>query len=180
MEVFWRQGYEATSMTDLTSAMGINPPSLYAAFGDKERLFLEAVEHYSERYRKPFACALEEGKTAKASIAKMLLAAAIELGKSGRDRGCMLVMSATNCSATSIREAVAERRAQTRSRLKERIDRGVAEGDVPRGTDTEALADFYISVMGGMSLRARDGASRKSLLATAEAAMRAWPERSPR
>jgi hypothetical protein len=89
----------------------------------------------------------------------------------------MLVTAATNCSAASahIQEALAERRAEQKLRIKQRIAQGIADGELPRTTDAAALADFYITVLTGMSMQARDGATRKSLTATAEAAMRAWP-----
>jgi AcrR family transcriptional regulator len=177
MDVFWRQGYEATSLNDLTAAMGINPPSLYAAFGDKEHLFLEAVQRYENRGRGPASCVCDEAATAREAIERLLKQTANELAKPSQPRGCMLVTAATNCSAASahIQEALAERRAEQKLRIKQRIAQGIADGELPRTTDAAALADFYITVLTGMSMQARDGATRKSLTATAEAAMRAWP-----
>jgi AcrR family transcriptional regulator len=176
MEVFWRQGFEGSSLHDLTEAMGINPPSLYAAFGDKERLFLECVERYQAK--RGGACPYAEEPTARGAIAKLLLYMATELTKPCNPRGCMMVMAAATCSGSSeeMQSALHDSRVSSRARIKERIDRGVKEGDVAAGIDTASLADFYATVMAGMSLQARDGASRKSLLATVEAAMRAWPE----
>lgn len=175
MEVFWRQGFEGSSLHDLTEAMGINPPSLYAAFGDKERLFLECVERYQARHGG--ACPYEDEPTARGAIAKLLLYMATELTRPCNPRGCMMVMAAATCSSSSeeMQTELQERRASSRSHIKERIDRGVKEGDVPAGIDAGALADFYAAVIAGMSLQARDGASRKSLLGTVETAMRAWP-----
>jgi AcrR family transcriptional regulator len=176
MEVFWRKGFEGSSLHDLTQAMGINPPSLYAAFGDKERLFLEAVERYQAK--RGGACPYAEEPTARGAIAKLLLYMAMELTKSCNPRGCMMVMAAATCASSSeeMQSALQEQRLSSRARVKERIERGVKEGDVPAGVDAAALADFYAAVLAGMSLQARDGASRKSLLATVETAMRAWPE----
>jgi TetR/AcrR family transcriptional regulator, copper-responsive repressor len=171
MQVFWRQGYEATTVSDLTRAMGINPPSLYAAFGDKEHLYLAALERYQQRRFDAVAKWFDEEPTAKAAVRRLLTEAAREL------RGSMLVLSATQCSAESLQPELAERRASMRTIVKVRIDRGIREGELPRGTDSNALTDFYSAVFQGMSLQARDGATRKSLLATAEAAMRAWPQR---
>jgi AcrR family transcriptional regulator len=179
MELFWRQGYEATSLADLTAAMGINPPSLYAAFGDKEHLFLAAVERYENLGRGPGAgCILEDAPTARDAIERVLKESAIELSKPTQPKGCMLITAATNCSAESahIQRALAERRAAQKKHLKERIAKGIANGELPRGADAGALADFYATVLTGMSMQSRDGATRKTLLATAEAAMRAWPE----
>jgi TetR/AcrR family transcriptional regulator, copper-responsive repressor len=177
MEVFWKHGYEATSINDLTAAMGINPPSLYAAFGDKERLFMEAIERYQQQRAEALELAFESERTARGAVERLLKDTAERLADCGEPRGCMLVMSTTNCSAESahIQDAVAKRRFALKARLKARIDRAVKEGELPRGTDTTALTDFYGTVIQGMSMQARDGASCKSLLATVETAMRAWP-----
>jgi AcrR family transcriptional regulator len=177
IDVFWRHGYEATSVSDLTAAMGINPPSLYAAFGDKEKLFLEAVERYQQKRRQTLAKLFDEEPTARQAVHRLLREAARELACSSHPRGCMLVMSDTNCSDASahVQSDLAQRRAAMKASLKARIDRGAAAGELPRGTDTAALAEFYSTVFQGMVMQARDGATPKRLLATAEAAMRAWP-----
>src|SRR5262245_43867420 len=145
MQVFWRQGYEATSLTDLTTAMGINPPSLYAAFGDKERLFLEAVDRYETCHRGSAADgrAFGEEPTARAAIERVLRDAVNELARPGQPRGCMLMMAATNCSVESIRTALAERRAESKALIRKRIAKGVAAGELAAGTDANALAEFY-------------------------------------
>ena len=177
MEVFWRRGFEGASLNDLTGAMGINPPSLYAAFGDKEHLFLEAVERYLKK--RDDECPYEDAPTAQEAIEKLLTYVATEFTRPCNPRGCLMVMAATTSSASSARlqSALAQHRAASRTCLKARIDRGLAEGELPRGTDTGALADFYHSIVAGMSLQARDGASRKSLMAIAKTAMHAWPDR---
>jgi AcrR family transcriptional regulator len=177
MHLFWRKGYEATSVSDLTRAMGINPPSLYAAFGDKERLYLEALGRYQQRRVESMAKWFDEEPTAKAAMRRLLTEAARELARAGAPRGSMLVFSAMQCSSDSLQAELAERRASMRAILKARIDRGLREGELPRGTDTEALVDFYSAVFQGMSIQARAGVPRKRLLATAETAMRAWPGR---
>jgi AcrR family transcriptional regulator len=177
VEVFWKHGYEATSISDLTEAMGINPPSLYAAFGDKEKLFMEAIERYQQQRAEAIERAFEAEPTARGAVERLLKDTAERLNCCGEPRGCMLVMSVTNCSAESahVQDAVAKRRLALKARLKARIDRAVKEGELPHGTDTTALTDFYGMVIQGMSLQARDGATCKSLLATVETAMRAWP-----
>ena len=182
MDVFWEKGYEATSVNDLTEAMDINPPSLYSAFGDKERLFLEAIERYYERRRETVSCAYEEEPTARGAVERILREFAGQASGSGHNRGCMMMMAATTCSEASpqLKSALDRRRTSSRARMKARMDRAVAEGELPKGTDTGALTDFYTAVFQGMSLQAREGASRKSLLATVEAAMRAWPGRAQR
>ncbi len=182
IDVFWRHGYEATSVSDLTAAMGVNPPSLYAAFGDKEKLFLEAVERYQQQRRQSVTKVFDEAPTAKEAIHRLLQDAARELACPSHPRGCLLVMSDTNCSDASahVQSDLAQRRGEMKASLKARIDRGAAAGELPRGTDTAALAEFYSTVFQGMVMQARDGATPKRLLATAEAAMRAWPRSAKR
>jgi AcrR family transcriptional regulator len=177
MHVFWRQGYEATSVSDLTRAMRINPPSLYAAFGDKERLYLEALGRYQQRRVESMAQWFDEEPTAKAAVRRLLTEAARELARAGAPRGSMLVFSAMQCSSEALQAELAERRASMRALLKARLDRGLREGELTRGTDTDALVDFYGAVFQGMSLQARGGASRKRLAAIAAIAMRAWPDK---
>ena len=176
MELFWRYGYEATSIADLTKAMGINPPSLYAAFGDKEKLFLEAIERYCGEAAPSFG----DEPTAREAVERHLVNAAAGLTQSKGPRGCMLVTSAMNCTESSahLQDALARKRDAAEAAMRARIERGIADGDLSNEVDATALAKFYATVMEGMSIQARDGASRKGLLATAAAAMRAWPDRS--
>jgi AcrR family transcriptional regulator len=176
MEVFWTHGYEASTLHDLTQAMGINPPSLYAAFGDKERLFMEVVDRYQEQRREAVLRALDE-PVAKDAVRRWLTEAAQALARNGAPRGCLLVMSDTNCSAGSehVQQALASRRAAMTRLLKSRLDRGVKEGDLAPGTDTAGLANFFSIVAQGMVMLARDRPSRKTLLHAVDAAMRAWP-----
>jgi len=180
MRVFWRQGYDATSVSDLTHAMGINPPSLYAAFGDKERLYLAAVERYHRSRVELAEKWLEEEPTAQAAIGRLLTEAANWFARSGAPRGSMLVLSATTCSAASLQPELAARRASLKAALKARIDRGIRAGELPRGTDSSALAIFYTTVFQGMSIQARDGATGRTLLTIAQTAMDAWPLRRQR
>jgi len=175
MEVFWRKGYEATSIADLTEAMGINPPSLYAAFGDKEQLFMAAIERYNaDRGQScPYACE----PTARGAVERLLTYMAHELSGGDHPRGCMMMMAAaTSANASEVmQKALSAKRASAREGMKARIRQGIKDGDVPAGTDAGALADFFSAVVAGMSMQARDGASRKSLLATVENAMLAFP-----
>ena len=177
MHVFWERGYEAASISDLTAAMGITPPSLYTAFGDKEKLFLEAIERYALGPGSAGPRALAEEPTAHGAIERWLLEAADELTRPCHPRGCMVVMATTNCSvaAEHVQTALAKRRAAAMASLKGRLQHGIDAGELPPDTDAKALANFYSTVYQGMSMQAKDGASRASLLATVETAMRAWP-----
>ena len=180
MEVFWEKGFEAASVSDLTRAMGINPPSLYAAFGDKERLFLEAVERYVSHRAE--SCDYCGEATAKESVRKLLTYVAEEMTSPGRPHGCLMMMATTTTTAASpqLQAALAKLRAASRQKLRERIARGVTDGELPADTDPSALAAFYGTVLAGMAAMAHEGTTRKALLATVEAAMRSWPEKEKR
>jgi AcrR family transcriptional regulator len=175
MEVFWSKGFEATSISDLTEAMDINPPSLYSAFGDKEKLFLEAIESYSKRRGE--SCPYADEPTARGAIEKLLQYMARDLAESSHPRGCLMMMAAaTSANASpSLQKILTEKRLGARDNLRARIKQGIEDGDVPAGTDATSLADFYSTVMMGMSLQAKDGVSRKSLLATVQQAMQIFP-----
>lgn len=177
MLVFWERGYEAASISDLTAAMGITPPSLYTAFGDKERLFLEAIERYGKGPGGFGRRALEEEPTARGAIERLLHEAAVELTANCHPLGCMMVMAATNCSvaAEHIRTALVKRRALGVASIQARIQRGIDDKELPPGTDAAMLANFYATVYQGMSMQAKDGAPRESLMLSVEMAMRAWP-----
>jgi AcrR family transcriptional regulator len=174
VELFWEQGYEGTSIADLTGAMGIAAPSLYAAFGSKEALFREAVGFYCEDSLTERA--LGRGGTARDAVAAMLYDNADDYVDPATPRGCMLVLGAPvgTPANSGVRERLADARRESVERLRERLDRGVADGDVPAGADTAMLADFYSTVLDGMSIKARDGASRDELRAIAAAALAAW------
>jgi AcrR family transcriptional regulator len=177
MEVFWDKGFESASLTDLTKAMGINPPSLYAAFGDKEHLFLAAVERYVSHRND--SCDYCTEATAREAVSTLLLYMAEELTSTGHPRGCLMMMALTTTGGASpqVHAALAKLQAASRRKLRERIESGIADGELPANTDAAALAGFYGAIMAGMAAMARDGASRKSLVSTVETAMRAWPER---
>jgi len=177
MHVFWERGYEAASVADLTAAMGVTPPSLYTAFGDKERLFLEAIEAYGKGPGGFGARALAEEPTARQAVQRLLEEGAAELTRDCQPHGCMMVMATTNCSlaAEHLQAALAKRRALYVKDREDRIQRGIDQGELPPETDAGALANFYSMVYQGMSMQAKDGASRESLLESARMAMRSWP-----
>ncbi|SFD35204.1 TetR/AcrR family transcriptional regulator [Streptomyces aidingensis] len=177
VDAFWEHGYEPTSVSDLTEAMGIGAPSLYAAFGDKKTLFLEAVEVYLHDWGGFTRRALAEEPTARRAVRRVLREAAENYTLPGRPPGCMVTNAAVNCGDTS--REVAERlrglRLGNMAAIRDRIRADAAAGLLPAGADPAALAAFVAAVMQGMSQQARDGAGRAELEAVAEAAMAAWP-----
>ena len=176
MLAFWRHGYETTSVADLTAAMGISAPSLYTAFGDKRRLFLEAMRLYAGN-RADMERAIANAPTAHDAARDLMTAAAATYTGEATPRGCLLASATASGSAAAadVQHAVADVRRGIECCLRVRIERDIEDGVLPRGLQAAALARLVLAVTQGMSVLARDGASRTSLLAVAEAALRAWP-----
>lgn len=179
--VFWQHGYDATSVSLLTAALGIGAPSLYAAFGDKKTLFYEALDRYNATYGAFTVRALAEESDARAAVERVLRDAAEAYTRPDRPPGCLLITAATNCSPQSadVAERLRDIRRQARTALEDRIASAVRAGSLPAGTDAGALAAFYAAVLQGMSAQARDGATRTDLRHIAEAALLAWPAGRP-
>jgi AcrR family transcriptional regulator len=176
LQVFWKKGYEGASLTDLTEAMGINRPSLYAAFGNKEALFRKAMDRYTSGPGCHIAEALK-AKTARA-VAERVLAGTVDmLTCPNTPQGCLLVQAALACGdeAEPVRRALIEKRTSGEKAIRERLERAVAEGDLPRGTNAADLARYLCTVTVGLSVQAASGAKRAELQRVAETAMRAWP-----
>ena len=176
MLTFWQHGYETTSVADLTAAMGISAPSLYAAFGDKKRLFIEAMRLYAgdpadmER-------AIAKAPTAYQAAHDLMTGAATTYTGEATPRGCLLASATASASAAAVdvQNAVADVRRGIENCLRVRIERDVKDGVLPIGTQAAPLARLVLAVTQGMAVLARDGASRTSLLAVVEAALYAWP-----
>lgn len=177
MLLFWRKGFAATSMTDLCDAMGVRSPSLYAAFGSKEALYLEAAEYYVRTQGPRLWDQLVEGATARAGIENLLMAGAGNLPKSRvTPAGCMAMLGAVGDEwpATIVR-AVKKVRLEMLSKLRSRLEVAMAQDELPASTDVDGLSRFYLSVLQGMAIQAQDGAAQSELRAVAAAAMAAWP-----
>jgi AcrR family transcriptional regulator len=177
MLLFWRKGFAATSMTDLCDAMGVRSPSLYAAFGSKEALYLEAAEYYVRTQGPRLWDQLVEGATARASIENLLMAGAGNLPRSRvTPAGCMAMLGAVGDEwpATIVR-AVKKVRLEMLSKLRSRLEVAMAQDELPASTDVDGLSRFYLSVLLGMAIQAQDGAAQSELRAVAAAAMAAWP-----
>jgi AcrR family transcriptional regulator len=177
MFLFWRKGFAATSMNDLCDAMGVRSPSLYAAFGSKEALYLEAVEHYVRTQGPPVWDKLAEGATARAGIENLLIAGTESLPKSrATPAGCMAMLAAVGDEwPAAIARVVKKVRLEVLGTLRSRLENAVAKGELPASTDIDGLSRFYLSVFQGMAIQARDGATQAELSAVATAAMAAWP-----
>lgn len=176
MNAFWEHGYEGTSISDLTTAMGISSPSLYSAFGSKEQLLREAVAYYDRTEGAAIAEALRDRATARESIAAVLRHNAVAYCAPDTPAGCMIVLTATTCNDDNraVHRHLAEWRSTLESEFAERIRRGIADGDVPADTDVETVAAFFNTVNHGMAVQARDDPDPVKLTRIAESAISAW------
>jgi AcrR family transcriptional regulator len=176
LEVFWARGYEGATLPELTKAMGINRPSLYAAFGNKEQLFRKALDHYqtgpqsflTEALRKPTARAVVEA----------IFSGFVRMQRDRyKARGCLIVSGALACGeeAEPVRRELARLRQAAVTALRERFERAVHEGDLPKGTDCATLARYIATVLNGLAVQAASGATEKELRRVSAMAMRAWP-----
>jgi TetR/AcrR family transcriptional regulator, copper-responsive repressor len=179
MLLFWSRGYEATSISDLTKAMGVTPPTLYSFFGDKKRLFLEAVDRYQEGPGCFGAKALTEEPTAERSMRRLLLEAVKSFSGTRGPKGCLVVLGATNCARQSddVFAALADRRRAAERAGRARLAAGRRAGELSEDADVDALTGLVTAALYGLAVKARDGASRASLSKIVEQTMRAWPRR---
>ncbi len=177
LTLFWQHGYQATSIASLTQAMNIKPPTLYAAFGDKQSLFRECVAFYRDKHEGDVIQAFLEGTTARDAIERMLQSLAAKYTDASHPPGC-LIISAAVVHGTESDAIAADLKALRHAFLQaivDRIDADIMAGVLPVDIDAQALAAFYVAVVQGMSRQAQDGASRQTLEAIATSAMRAWP-----
>ncbi|RYE70691.1 MAG: TetR/AcrR family transcriptional regulator [Oxalobacteraceae bacterium] len=177
MLTFWRYGYESTSISALTAAMSVTPPSLYATFGDKKQLFLEAMQLYAGDAT-VIAATLDAEPSARAGAAMMLEGAAIAFTGESTPPGCLLASATASGSATSadVQAAVAAVRAEICALLRQRIVRDIREGKLAADCDAQALADLIMGTIQGMSVLARDGISRTRLLSLAQQVLVCFPQ----
>ncbi|WP_342238971.1 TetR/AcrR family transcriptional regulator [Inquilinus sp. OTU3971] len=177
LPVFWRQGYEGASVADLTAAMGITTPSLYGAFGSKERLYREALDRYRADPQRaaPWAMA---APTAREAVRLILEGSARDFSDPAHPPGCMISTAVLTCAPENRPAAamVTSMRGNTVARLRTRFARALEEGELPPGTDPDELARFYGAIIQGLSVQALDGAGRDDLMKIVRRAMAAWPE----
>ena len=177
LRVFWQKGYEGTSLTDLTEAMGITRPSLYAAFGNKESLFRKALDLYEREKLSYIGQALEQPTARK--VAEFMMRGAVEnaTGGDGGPHGCLRVTAAVACGegAESIRCEIMERTKSGKDSLVARFQRARDEGDLPADIDPEGLTRVLIAYLQGISVQANMGEPREELELLVDTALRLWP-----
>lgn len=176
LKVFWRKGFEGTSLADLTKAMGINRPSLYAAFGSKEKLFKKALDRYAAGPAAYVRVALNE-PTARAVVERLLNESIDLLTHPRNPHGCLMVQGALACGAAaeSIRRELTVRRDAAEAAVRKRFERAQADGDLPPASDPANLARYVMTVIHGMAVQAAGGTTREELRRVVELALRAWP-----
>jgi AcrR family transcriptional regulator len=181
LDIFWRKGYEGTSLSDLTSAMGITRPSLYGAFGEKENLFRLVLDRYFSGPAAFYREALR-ARTARGTVEQLLRATVESQTTPGQPRGCLAVHGALVCGQESepIRKELIRRRKQGELLLRGRFQRAQKEGELGKTINVKNLARFYTAVLQGMAVQAAGGASRRGLEGLIETAMRAWPKQRRR
>ena len=174
LHLFWRKGYEGTSLSDLTEAIGVNRPSLYAAFGSKAELFRLVLDRYSARCDPAFSAALAQ-PTARGVAEALLLPAPACTHE--RAAGCLLVRGALTCSDESeaIRAELASRREAMVEALRGRFEQAEADSDFPAEARPADMARYVVTVMNGMAVQAAGGAGTDDLRRVAEVALRVWP-----
>ncbi len=176
LQVFWRRGYEAASLAELTEAMGITKPSLYACFGNKEALFRKALDLYG-REKLAYVQTALKAPTAKGVAEAFLRGALAMLSNEHDPRGCLGVISAVACTtyADSLRDEVMALRASSDRAILERFQRAQQEGDLPEGVEAAALASYLSTILQGMSVQARSGASIEELEQLVATTLAIWP-----
>ena len=176
LKVFWRKGYEGTALPDLTRAMGINRPSLYAAFGNKEALFRKVLDRYAQGPASYIQEALNE--PAALAVAERLLRETIDMLTDRRNpRGCLVVQGALACGAAgeSVRKELGRRREAAVTALRRRLVRARSKGDLPAHASPADLARYLATMLHGLCVQAASGATRSQLQRVARTALRAWP-----
>ena len=174
VDVFWRRGYEGASLSELTAAMGINPPSLYATFGDKAQLFQTALRRYVEHNMGYVTDALAQ-PTAFAVAEAFLTGNAGAVTVPGRPAGCLSVQAAVATEGSTQLASLTENRARIQTLFADRFRRAIDDGDLHKSEDPDELAAFLITISSGFAIRAADGTSRETLLAMARRALTGFP-----
>jgi AcrR family transcriptional regulator len=174
--LFAEYGYDGTSLGQLTEALAIPPPSLYAAFGSKEDLYRSCLDRYRSHFAAPVVDALTSQSTAKASIEAMLMQSVKTFHEPDNVKGCMITLAALGIGINhqSLRDHAVNLRAQTVASVEQRIHQGQRDGDVSPDADTKAMTAFYTTFLMGLSIKAHDGQSEADMKNSVSASMRLW------
>lgn len=179
LAVFWRKGFQGASLADLTAAMGINKPSLYAAFGDKETLYLKALARYAQASTQQSLELLDEAPSARQAVEDFLRRTARDMTDRTLPGGCFIVNGIADCqlSATppAVEAALREALRGAEARLRARLHRAQVAGELPAHAQADALAAFFNAVTAGMGVLAKGGARRAKLDTVIDAALACWP-----
>lgn len=177
MLLFWDRGFEQTSVDEVASAMGICTSSLYSSFGDKEALFLATLDHYRTGMGSVYDATVREGKTAKEGFTNLFKLAAIEMTRSDQPRGCMLSLALPTCSPRydELQKELDRLRELSEAIWVSRLQDAVQSKEISKATDVRLLATFFKTTLMGMSLQARSGASRETLMEIGKLALQVWP-----
>ncbi|MET0137418.1 MAG: TetR/AcrR family transcriptional regulator [Sphingobium sp.] len=174
--LFWRYGYDGTSLAMLTAALGCTPPTIYAAFGSKEGLYKEVVERYRRRGAASPAHR-PKAASAYAMVERYLRAVAHQFTDAQGPKGCMVGTGALQCAPGN--EAIATYASNARldglRLFAARVEEAKRQGELPEDANADAIARFYVAVVQGMSVQAIDGADRAQLDALVDMALAAWP-----
>jgi AcrR family transcriptional regulator len=176
MHLFWRKGYEGTSLAELTHAMRINAPSLYAAFGNKEALFRKAMDRYVAGPGSYYPKALEAPKSRQ--VVESIFDGVITLQTAkGHPGGCLIVRAALAASgkAGRARDAAVGCLAAVETATRKRLERAQAEGDLPGDSSPADLARYVVTTICGIAVAGATGTSRQQLKKISQIALRAWP-----
>lgn len=179
LHVFWSHGYEGTSMSELTEALGMNKPSIYAAFGNKEELFRKVLVKYLAGPVTFVAAALNE-PTAQKVVEAFLFGAVEFLTEPNTPRGCMVVQGALTCGEGSakIQQELINHRQSYENALKQRFDLAITQADLPPKSNSAALAKYLATLHQGLSVQATSGATKAELMEVVNLAIQNWPARN--
>ena len=178
LDLFWRHGFEGTSTAQLTAAIGISPPSLYAAFGSKEALFREALALYGQRYGVFLSGPMSAPGSAREAVEQMLQTAGRQFADARHPLGCMVAageLQMSEAQSPLVLDLMGLRQAAQQA-IRSRLNRARQDGELPADTDTATLAAFFAMTIQGMAIQARDGAKPALLKRLADLAMQAWPQ----
>ena len=176
MMLFWKYGYEATAMSDLTKALNLTAPSIYSTFGDKSQLFHACLDYYLEHEACSLDLIFQQAETAKVAIELYLYENLKKLLQEDKPTGCMLVTATMNCSEQHqpLQHDLLLKRQQVKEKIYQRLQQGVEDGDLSSDADIQAMTDYYSTVIQGLTMQARDGVAIEQLENVVTLALKTW------